>query len=381
MQHVVIYGAQQPTIASARRDHVTVDGVRVGCGLAPARRPAFDPHDAAQRTQVLVEVLGFSCNYRDKAFFVVMGSLPSSRCTPVGSEFVGRVVAVGDAVEALAVGDRVMPDQHYAGNTAARRPLAAGEAREGVATNQSSRRWIVLPAIKLRRVPDAMSTATAATFGLNAQTAYAMVRKAELSAGKTALIFGASSNTSLFLAGAARAVGARVVAATTRESAVPKLRALGVSDVLVTDRHWGGAARREAFEAFVGAVGGVDAALDPFYDLHIALATEVLSPGGRYVTCGLAGQNEYSAAQAAAEPLDAHRILRAAMFRNLSLIGNCIGTHDDLTRALNDYRNGQLSAVVDRVYQGGDSVGDFFDRTFNAPDRFGKVVYLYGDAH
>jgi hypothetical protein len=209
MQHVVIYGAQQPTIASARRDHVTVDGVRIGCGLAPARRPAFDPHDAAQRTQVLVEVLGFSCNYRDKAFFVVMGSLPSSRCTPVGSEFVGRVVAVGDAVEALAVGDRVMPDQHYAGNTAARRPLAAGEAREGVATNQSSRRWIVLPAIKLRRVPDAMSTATAATFGLNAQTAYAMVRKAELSAGKTALIFGASSNTSLFLAGAARAVGAR----------------------------------------------------------------------------------------------------------------------------------------------------------------------------
>ena len=35
----------------------------------------------------------------------------------------------------------------------------------------------------------------------------------------------------------------------------------------------------------------------------------------------------------------------------------------------------------ERVYQGGVSVGAFFDRTFNAPDRFGKVVYLYGDAH
>ena len=76
---------------------------------------------------------------------------------------------------------------------------------------------------------------------------------------------------------------------------------------------------------------GADAALDPFYGLHLALATEVRSPGGRYVTCSLAGQNEYSAVQAAAEPLDTHRILRTVMFRNLSVIGNCIGTHDELS--------------------------------------------------
>ena len=165
----------------------------------------------------------------------------------------------------------------------------------------------MLPAIKLRRVPDAMSTATAATFGLNAQTAYAMLRKAELSAGKTALIFGASSNTSLFLAGGG-------------------------------SNHDG----------------------------------ECRAQAARVRSFRRAGDRS---------PLDAHRIVRAAMFRNLSLISNGIGTHDDLTRALNDYRNDQLSAVVDRVYQGGISVGAFFDRTFNTPDRFGKVVYLYGDAH
>ena len=125
----------------------------------------------------------------------------------------------------------------------------------------------------------------------------------------------------------------------------------------------------------------MDAALDPFYGLHVALATEVLSPGGRYVTCSFAGQNEYSAVQAAAEPLDTHRILRTAMFRNLSLNGNCIGTHDDLSRALTDYHRGKLSAVIDRVYHGGHSVRAFVDRTFNAYDRFGKVVYLYGNGH
>jgi hypothetical protein len=32
--------------------------------------------------------------------------------------------------------------------------------------------------------------------------------------------------------------------------------------------------------------------------------------------------------------------------------------------------------LVDRVFSGGDAAG-FLDRTYNAPDRFGKVVYLY----
>ncbi|MEM9680830.1 MAG: zinc-binding alcohol dehydrogenase family protein, partial [Bacteroidota bacterium] len=62
--------------------------------------------------------------------------------------------------------------------------------------------------------------------------------------------------------------------------------------------------------------------------------------------------------------------------KNIQIIGNCIGKTADLEKAIQDYSNNQLSVVVDSVYKDGD-VANFFEKSFNAKDRFGKVVYLY----
>ena len=57
-------------------------------------------------------------------------------------------------------------------------------------------------------------------------------------------------------------------------------------------------------------------------------------------------------------------------------MGNCLGTTEDLKNALQDYASGDLKVIIDSVFTG-NQVGAFFDRTYNAPDRFGKVVYRY----
>ena len=64
------------------------------------------------------------------------------------------------------------------------------------------------------------------------------------------------------------------------------------------------------------------------------------------------------------------------MFRNLTIIGNCIGTTSDLQRALNDYSSKSLPVVVASTFRG-KQAGAFLARTYSAGDRFGKVVYQY----
>jgi threonine dehydrogenase-like Zn-dependent dehydrogenase len=74
--------------------------------------------------------------------------------------------------------------------------------------------------------------------------------------------------------------------------------------------------------------------------------------------------------------LGVNEILMTAMFKNLQIIGNCIGLTTDLQQAIADYTAGKFDVVIDSVFTG-NQIAEFFDRTFNQKDRFGKVVYRY----
>ncbi len=74
----------------------------------------FTPHS------VVVKVQAFSCNYRDRSlihhFAEQCQTLSGNQkyfYSPVGSEFVGRVVKIGSEVSLVRVGDRVMSDNCY----------------------------------------------------------------------------------------------------------------------------------------------------------------------------------------------------------------------------------------------------------------------------
>jgi hypothetical protein len=61
---------------------------------------------------------------------------------------------------------------------------------------------------------------------------------------------------------------------------------------------------------------------------------------------------------------------------NLHLIGNCLGSQADLDQAIADYQSGNFDILVDSVFSG-NQIGEFLERTYSHPDRFGKVVYQY----
>lgn len=373
MQSLVIFGAKSVNpFAAPPASSVTVDGVTVGCGLVDTAPPAFDAAHPDQAHRVVTRVSAVSCNYRDKAFFYGMQHVPSHRYSAIGSEFVGEVVAVGSEVEGLAPGDRVIANNEYHGY-----PAHADGVRQGIATNQASRAYHVLAERKLSRIPAGMPEEVAAGFSVGAQTAYSMVRRMHPVAGKRALVTAASSNTSLFLIAALRRRGIEVFASTTSARHIAALRALGVADVLSVSRAERGVRGSTALLEFGKAAGGFDYVADAFFDLHLQKCVEVMNPGGVYVTCGLAGQTTYSArASETDEPIDMRDVMPGVMQKNLTIVGNCIGLSSDLTEALADYESGAFRVVVDSVYSGHD-VAPFLERTYNTPERFGKVVFRY----
>lgn len=373
MNNLVVFGSQGATPTFSGRQFVTVDGVAFGCGLIPSAVPAFDPDAPESVGSVLVRVTAFSCNYRDKAFVRSMRAVPSRRFSGIGSEFAGEVVAVGAGVVDLTPGDRVVSNHHFAGRVA-----GDDGVRDGVASNQASRGHHLLAARKLRRVPEGMPDDVAATFSLNGQTAFSMVRRLELRPGTNVLVTSAASNTSLFILAALAHRQVNVYVVTSSEKHVTRLRELGVRDVHVVGRNLAGFRDSTSVTAFAESVGGFDYILDPFFDLHVDKAVELLNPFGKYITCGLVGQNEHVAASSGvrAEPPNAGRVLGLLIVRNLSIIGNCIGLSTDLDAAMGAYVDGRFRPVIDSVYTG-EEAGAFLDRTFNDSNRFGKVVFRY----
>lgn len=356
-------------------DSLTIEGYEVQCGFFRARTHAFEP-EGAHRESVLVETRAFSCNYRDKALILRMANLPLDRSFyPIGSELCGTVAAVGTAVTDLSVGDRVLVDGYW----------ASGPKPWGLPTNHASRTRQILPARKLMRIPDAMGDAEAAAFSIGAQTSFGMVRRTGVAEGSRVLVTGGSSNTSLFLLRAARLAGGEVSATTTSAAKAETLRSLGAANVFVVEPGDGPFARDAAFAGVVEDTGGFDVVLDPFADLYLRRVVSVMALGGRYASCGFERQFP-PAGTPLAEPVDqpvlGTEAFHVVMTRNLQVLGNCLGTTDDLAGALAVWEAGDLPVTLDSVFErpAGSppaSAGAFLARTYLEPDRLGKVVYRY----
>jgi NADPH:quinone reductase-like Zn-dependent oxidoreductase len=168
--------------------------------------PRFDPQ--AEPRSVLLRKRGFSLNYRDRGIALQIAKHQSEGdFFPIGSDFVAEVLACGSDVTELSPGDRVIPDSAYPNS---------GEpgVRGGIPVNSASREFQVIPAVKLMRIPPAMSDAVAAGFTIGAQTAMAMERRVDAPAGGAVLVTSARSNTALFSIAALRRRNLQIHAAT-----------------------------------------------------------------------------------------------------------------------------------------------------------------------
>lgn len=173
-----------------------------GVELAEVERP---------RGEVVVRMRAASLNYPD--LLMTRGEYQFKPEPPfiAGLEMAGEVVEAAPG-SGFAVGDRVR-----------------GGAKTGAFAE-----YVALPASALRHMPEGMDFPAAAAMGAAYHTAYvALVEIGGLQAGQTVLVHGASGGVGLAACDLARALGARVIAASHREDKLEMLRAVARPDAAI----------------------------------------------------------------------------------------------------------------------------------------------------
>ncbi|WGV27152.1 quinone oxidoreductase family protein [Halotia branconii] len=375
MKNVSICGSQLqhlmpfPNIVQAMQ----IEGVDVFCGLIHTEDPQFDVNAPENIQKVLVKKRAFSCNYRDKNLILKTAvNAPKDCFYTVGSDFVGEVVAVGAEVSEFQVGDRVIGNNSYPDS-------GVVGLLPGVPTNNASKEYQSFHQAKLLKIPPKMSDESAAAFSIGGQTAYSMIRKLNIQPGANVLVTAAKSNTSLFAINALKQYKVNLYATSTSMRFAQELKDMGVKQLIRVnqeDDDWLASAQmREVYDE----TGGFNYIIDPFFDLHLGKVISLFVPraGGKYITCGFYDQySQFTGKEFQYYGLPCNQILVNMMVNNIHLIGNCVGTTEDLQRAIQDCANGNFSVAIDSVFQG-DRIKEFFERTYNAKDRFGKVIYRY----
>ncbi|MEZ5514688.1 MAG: NAD(P)-dependent alcohol dehydrogenase [Steroidobacteraceae bacterium] len=189
-------------------------------------RFAERPRPTPARDQALVRVACSSLNARDIGIAqnIFFGKKPTTRI-PL-SEGAGEVIAVGEDVRNVKVGDRVT-GCHYANWQDGRWYQDNFEADIGNTLDGWLGEEVLMPARTLARLPDAVSDETAATLASSAVTVWhALYHVARIKAGDIVLSLG-TGGVSTWGTQLARAAGARVVVTSSSDDKLERMRALG----------------------------------------------------------------------------------------------------------------------------------------------------------
>ncbi|MEU3168441.1 NADPH:quinone oxidoreductase family protein [Streptosporangium sp. NPDC006930] len=217
--------------------------------------------------EVVIEVGAVSVNFPD--ILVVEGkyqNLPERPFSP-GKEAAGRVKAVGEGVERLRVGQRVLALVEFGGY--------AEQLR--------------VPEELVMELPDAMSYESAAASGLVYSTAYfGLLRRGRMKAGETVLVTGAGGGVGSAGVQLAKAYGARVIALAQDDAKAELARRQGADVVLTSTPE---TLRDDLLAATDGR--GVDVVLEMLGGDFLTQIIRATAWEGRIVIVGFAsgGQN------------------------------------------------------------------------------------------
>lgn len=179
--------------------------------------------------QIRVRLRASSLNYHD--FAVVTGMIPAADGRIPMSDGAGEVTAVGEGVSEFAVGDMVVSTffPEWLDGTA---PLSAFTGVPGDGIDGYAREEVVAAATSFTHVPVGYSAAEAATLTCAGLTAWrALVVDGQLKAGSTVLIQG-TGGVSIFALQFAKAMGARVIATSSSDEKLARLKAMGADHLI-----------------------------------------------------------------------------------------------------------------------------------------------------
>jgi NADPH2:quinone reductase len=221
------------------------------------------PTPAPRAGEVRIAVHAASLNFPD--LLVVQNQYQIKPPLPFvpGSEYSGRIEAVGDGVTRLKVGD----------------PVAAIGVTGGFATHA------IAPAERVIPLPPGFDLDDAAAFAFTYGTSHhALVDRAALKPGETVLVLGAAGGVGSAALQVAKAAGARVIAGASSDDKCALLRELGADATLNYARE---DLRTELKSLTAGK--GADVVYDPVGGDLAEPAFRSIAWRGRYLVIGFAG--------------------------------------------------------------------------------------------
>ena len=262
--------------AAVIRNPATLDNIRI----EEREEPTCGNHD------VLMRVHATSLNFHDLT--IVSGQLPTQDGRILMSDGAGEVVSVGSGVRDWKPGDRVLstfcPNWQDGESDEHKLSGIPGDQIDGFGAE-----LVAVPASALTNMPEHFSFAQAATLPCAALTAWrALMVEAKIKSGDKVLVQG-TGGVSLFALQFAKAAGAQVIATSSSEEKLEKLRQLG-ADHVVNYREtpkWG-----KAVKALTGG-RGVDAVVEVGGPETLAESIKACRIGGHIsligVLTGIAG--------------------------------------------------------------------------------------------
>lgn len=321
------------------------------------------PQPKIRADEVLVRVRAVALNHLDLWIRKGLPHLKLAYPHILGSDIAGEVVEVGDLVEGVALGQRVL--LHPA--LSCGRCECCSEGRDnlcpryrilGENVSGGYAEYLAVPARNLLPFPQNLDFVQAACLPLVFLTAWQMlVDKADIRPGQWVLIHGGGSGVGSAGIQIAKLFGCRVITTAGSEAKLEKAKALGAD--------FGINYKKENFLDAVARIAGKQAIDVVFEHVGKALWKEsllCLKWGGVLVTCGATTGAEVTTD------------LRQVFFRQLRILGSTMGSRGSQFEILRQVEAGRLKPVLDRTLPLAEAREAH--RLLETGEVFGKIVLI-----
>jgi len=328
-----------------------------------------DPKPKAD--EVVFKVKATALNYND-----IWGMRGEQVPVPLphisGSDAAGDVIAVGEDVKNIKVGDKVVSHS----NMSCRVCKACTDGREFDCVNrviwgfQTGPNWGAfseithLPEVNISKIPQGVSYDEAAAASMTLLTSWHMlVGRAKIRPGQTVLIMGGGSGVGSFGIQIAKLYNCDVIA-TASPDKLDKCLELG-ADFAVDHR-------KEDWYKEVRAISkelakkkdeapGIDVSFDHIGQTHWNQQLTLLKYGATLVSCG------------ATTGYDAKTDLRHVFFKGTNILGSTQGTKAELDQGLYWMGQGKIKAAIDSVYSF-EQAAEAHTKMLTGKGLFGKIL-------
>ena len=305
--------------------------------------------------EVAIRMAAASLNYRD--IMIKNGKYGNMRLPVIPlSDGAGQVVATGEGVTRILVGDRVAGifNQAWTGGPPPIHARALGGDMDGMLAQT-----VVLPETGVVRLPDSLSFEEGATLPCAAVTAWnALFVSSRLTPGETVLIIG-TGGVSLFALQFAKMAGARVILLSRSLEKIERVRSLGADHAIDTTLHpqW----EEEVLELTGGR--GVDHVVEVGGAQTLPRSLSITRHQGHVAVIGVLSGGEVRFP------------VFALLARQIRLSGIYVGSRDHFEAMNVAIGENALHPHISRIFPFGEVPQAF--RTMEAGDFVGKLVISF----